>query len=235
MTFEQACKRKGGRRRYQAQLQRARDERQLIIMVILVEMNWPRHGIGRDLAKALSVDPATICRDLKYIRSWRTTLMGESKESEELVDAIIRRLVLASIHPRFGFSWTYKYIHRVSSLTVQRAARCRGGFRQSGKKTKNFNASTRAARILGTTVVHLCEMANVVPDCRPIAIAKQNGLSHSIKRLIRGELFIPYGRGCKRRRVRMERSEIEAMDKQKAIGQLIKIFGLRNLSKQKPT
>jgi hypothetical protein len=118
-TFEQACKRAAGRRRYNAQRQRARDQRQLGIMGILVELNWPRYGIGRKLAKVLSVDPATISRDLKYIRRWRTTFIEEGKVSEEFANAIIRRLVVAGIHPRLGYMWSYQYNQGVSSLAVR--------------------------------------------------------------------------------------------------------------------
>jgi hypothetical protein len=55
-TFEQACRRAAGRRRHHARRRRERDERQSIIMGILVELAWPGHGIGRILAKELSVE-----------------------------------------------------------------------------------------------------------------------------------------------------------------------------------
>jgi len=94
-------------------------------MGILVELNWPGYGIGRPLAKALSVDPATISRDLKYIRTWRASLIkGDNmsrKMSKKFADAIIQRLVLAGIHPRLRYSWSYKYRNGISSLTVRRA------------------------------------------------------------------------------------------------------------------
>jgi hypothetical protein len=68
-TCDEAYKRAAGRRRYHAKRRRTRDKRQLIIMGILVRLNWPSYGIGRELAEVLSVDPATISRDLKYIRN----------------------------------------------------------------------------------------------------------------------------------------------------------------------
>ena len=77
---------------------RARDKRQLLIMSILVDLNWPRYGIGRILAEALSVDPATISRDLKYIRKCRSTLIRQDEMSDKFADAIILRLVAAGIH-----------------------------------------------------------------------------------------------------------------------------------------
>jgi hypothetical protein len=126
-----ACKRAAGRRRYHAQRRRARDDRQLLIMAILVRLNWPGYGIGRTLAEVLSIDPATISRDLKYIRKWRASLIKGSKVSEEFADAVIRRLIVAGIHPRGGYSWTYKYIDGCSSLTVRRGYTYADGFRRS--------------------------------------------------------------------------------------------------------
>jgi hypothetical protein len=119
-TFDAACKRAAGRRGYHAQRRRARDRRQLNIMGILLKLNWPSYGIGRKLAKALSVDPATISRDLKYIRKWRASLLRRDNMSSEFADAIIQRLVGAGIHPRCGYSWTYKYVSGFSSLRVRR-------------------------------------------------------------------------------------------------------------------
>jgi hypothetical protein len=130
-TFEQACKRAAGRRRYHAQRRRLRDERQLLIMGILVRLNWPDYGIGRTLAEVLSVDPATISRDLKYIRKWRASLMEGTNVSEKFADAVIQRLVAAGIHPRGGFSWTYKYVEGCSSLTVGGGYTYASGFRRS--------------------------------------------------------------------------------------------------------
>lgn len=122
-SFEEVCKRAAGRRRYHAKRRRARDKRQLMIMGILVTLNWPRYGMGRILAERLSVDPATISRDLRYIRDWRASLMKACKLSPQFADAIIRRLVVANIHPRLGYSWTYEYLEGASSLAVRRGYR----------------------------------------------------------------------------------------------------------------
>jgi len=122
-TFEEACKRAAGRRRYHAQRRRARDKRQLAIMDILVQLNWQHYGVGRILAEALSVDPATISRDIKYILKWRASLIKEQEVSEKFADAIIQRLVAAGIHPKRGYSWTYEYINGAASLTVRRGYR----------------------------------------------------------------------------------------------------------------
>jgi hypothetical protein len=116
----EVCKRAAGRRRFQARRQRIRDERQLLIMEILVKANWPRYGIGRALARAFSVNPSTISRDLKSIRAWRASLIREGNLSQKLADAIILRLVDSGLHPRLGYSWRSQYAHGVTSLTVGR-------------------------------------------------------------------------------------------------------------------
>ncbi len=77
------------------------------------------------LAKALSVDPATISRDINYILKWRASFIKGSNVSEQFLDAVIQRAVAAGIHPRMGYSWTYDYLQGVSSLTVRCAHRGR--------------------------------------------------------------------------------------------------------------
>jgi len=119
-TLDEVCQRAAGRRRYHARRQRARDERQLKIMGMLVLLNWPRYGIGRTLAKAFLVDPATISRDLNYIREWRARLLEESDMTESLADVLITRLVVAGIHPRLGYICTTTYTQGISSLSVRR-------------------------------------------------------------------------------------------------------------------
>jgi hypothetical protein len=93
------------------------------IMDIMVHLDWPRYGIGRALAEALSVDPATISRDLKYIRKWRASLIRDGQINEEFANEIIKRLVAFRIHPRRGYSWSYTYLDGVSSLKVRRGYR----------------------------------------------------------------------------------------------------------------
>lgn len=133
-TFEQAYKRAAGRRRYHARRRRARDERQLVIMGILVQLHWRSYGFGRILAEALSVDPATISRDIKYIRKFRVSLVKGQNVSEEFADAVIQHLVAAEIHPRLGYSWTYEYLHGISSLTVSRGYAYARGFRRLARQ-----------------------------------------------------------------------------------------------------
>jgi len=78
-TPEEAYRRAGGRRRYHDQRRQHRDQRQLVIMALLVKLSWPGYGIGRLLAKAFSVDPATISRDIKYLRGFRAKVIGITK------------------------------------------------------------------------------------------------------------------------------------------------------------
>lgn len=117
-TFDAVCRRAAGRRRYHAQRRRERDKRQLIVLGVLVHLKWQSYGVGRLLANSLSVDPATISRDIQYLRKWRRSFLR--RESEDFVDAIIWRMVLAGIHPRQGYFFTYVYEAGVSSLTVLR-------------------------------------------------------------------------------------------------------------------
>lgn len=122
-TFDAACKRAAGRRRYHAHRRRARDKRQLVIMGVLVQLNWNSYGLGRVLADYLSVDAATISRDIKYLRKWRTSLIQTQHLTEDFADAIIRRMLVTGIHPRQPYSWTYLYNAGVVSLTVRRGFR----------------------------------------------------------------------------------------------------------------
>jgi hypothetical protein len=90
-------------------------------MEVLLKLNWESYGVGRVLAKALSVDAATISRDVRYILNWRESLLKqEGTQSPSFVDAVIYRLILARIHPRHGYSWKYTYEKGVSSLVVRR-------------------------------------------------------------------------------------------------------------------
>lgn len=119
-TFEEACKRAAGRRRYHAQRRRARDKRQLLVMDILLQLKWQHYGVGRILAEALSVDAATISRDIKYILKWRGSFLTRRAVGEKLVDAVIQRLVATGIHPRRVYSWTYNCNQGIPSLTIRR-------------------------------------------------------------------------------------------------------------------
>ena len=119
-TFDAACKRAAGRRRYHAQRRRARDKRQLIVLAVLLDLNWQSYGAGRILARSLAVDTATISRDIQYLRKWRTSLIKRYTLTERLADAILRCLVAGGVHPRHGCSFTLLYNEGVSSLIVRR-------------------------------------------------------------------------------------------------------------------
>jgi hypothetical protein len=124
-TPQEIYKRAAGRRRYHAKRRRARDKRQLAIMKILVQRNWKHYGMGRILAKAFGVDPATISRDLSYIVKLRARLVQKETitfiDREKLVDQVILRLAAAGIHPRHGYTYIFSFNQGVASLTVRRA------------------------------------------------------------------------------------------------------------------
>jgi len=117
-TFKGICKRAGGRRRYNAQRQGVRDQRQLLVMEVLLESHWQSYGLGKILAKHLDVDAATISRDIRYLREWRDSLIKEGK-GERFADDVIRLLASARIHPRHGYSWKITHQEGISSLTVK--------------------------------------------------------------------------------------------------------------------
>jgi hypothetical protein len=130
-TFRGVCKRAAGRRRYHAQRRRERDKRQLIVLGVLVHLKWQSYGVGRILADSLSVDAATISRDIKYLRKWRTSMIKTQHLGEDFTDAIISRMLSAGIHPRQGYSWTLLYRGGIESLTVQRGFRYARNFHKS--------------------------------------------------------------------------------------------------------
>ena len=119
-TFDAACKRAAGRRRYHAQRRRVRDKRQLIVLAVLLDLNWQSYGAGRILARSLAVDTATISRDIQYLRNWRRSLIKSYQLTEKIADAILRCLVTGGVHPRHGCSFTFLYNEGVSSLIVRR-------------------------------------------------------------------------------------------------------------------
>ena len=119
-TFDAACKRAAGRRRYHAQRRRARDKRQLIVLAVLLDLNWQSYGAGRILARSLAVDTATISRDIQYLCKWRASLSKSYQLTERLADAILQCLVAGGVHPHHGCSFTLLYNAGVSPLTVRR-------------------------------------------------------------------------------------------------------------------
>ena len=72
------------------------------------------------LALALSVDPATISRDIKYLRELRVRLMKDHRVNEDFADRLMDCLTRARIHPREEFVWQYLYKKGVESFTVRR-------------------------------------------------------------------------------------------------------------------
>jgi hypothetical protein len=127
-TFEEACKRAAGRRRYHTERRLARDQRQLIVMEVLLRFNWQSFGVGRILAKNFWVDATTISRDIRYLRKLRRSFIAQNRSaiggpgvrlmfgigeraSENFVNAVMRSLVRARIHPRLGYSWTITIVN----------------------------------------------------------------------------------------------------------------------------
>lgn len=140
-NFDEVCKRAAGRRRYQAERRYAQDERQLVVLTELLRLEWRSYGFGRILAKNLSVDAATISRDIHYLRSWREGLIesksltmfapsivktfggGGNANREMFADTVLRHLVEAHIHPRLGFSCTVSIRGGITWMTVSSARR----------------------------------------------------------------------------------------------------------------
>ncbi len=113
MTFNEACKRAGGRRRYQAMRQRAQQQRQLVLLAVMVKYKWQNiYGKGYRLAEALSVDAATVSRDLRYLKDWRLSLIKDFQGTvgrtagELCADTVAKKLLAANSHPKQGFSYT---------------------------------------------------------------------------------------------------------------------------------
>ena len=100
-TTEEAYLRAAGRRRYHAERRAAQRERQLLVMAALAECNFHTFGLGRRLALELSVDPATISRDIGYLVEFRLRLAIEY--GPQLADSIFRRFAAIQKHPRDGY------------------------------------------------------------------------------------------------------------------------------------
>ena len=101
-TFEEACRRAAGRRRYHAQKRRARDKRQLIILGVLVDLEWQSYGVGRVFADSLSVDPATI-------RLGSTKLGSRRLVPQSEIEKLIAKGTIAAVDNE----------HRVSQKTIR--------------------------------------------------------------------------------------------------------------------
>jgi hypothetical protein len=77
-SFEEACKRAGGRRRYLAEMCDAQYRRRVEVLRYLEAHNW-RYGSGVLLSKALNVSQATISRDIKHWWNFRSRLGQHEK------------------------------------------------------------------------------------------------------------------------------------------------------------
>lgn len=132
MTFDQICRRAGGRRRYHAQRQKVQRERQMVLLALLVQLNWQNlYGMGYKLARALSVDGAQISRDINYLLQWRKSLINDLRisvgqsTSEAFAGVIAQKLLKANVHPKQGFSYTLDIKGgKRSPLTVRLRVKC---------------------------------------------------------------------------------------------------------------
>jgi hypothetical protein len=96
-SFNDVCKRAAGRRRHLADRRAVQDERRLQVLDVLLNLEWQSYGVGRVLAKNLSVDAATISRDIQFLRNWREHLI-ETKRTTFFSP----RAELINV---FGISW----------------------------------------------------------------------------------------------------------------------------------
>jgi hypothetical protein len=67
LTFDEICKRAGGRRRYNAWRQFMREFRRIKITHEILQTG-DYYGVQADLARKFGVHPSTISRDLAFIR-----------------------------------------------------------------------------------------------------------------------------------------------------------------------
>jgi hypothetical protein len=221
---EEAYKRAAGRRRYHARRRQRRDERQLIVMALLTKLGWPGYGIGRVLAKALSLDPATISRDLKYLRAFRARLLKSPNVNEEFADAIIQGLVTLGIHPRFGYVWKYNYNEGFSSLSTDRV---RGGL----SAERLLTVRRVQARVESNASIRklLAEMpggaANAAPQPEGIKNAKARRALAALRRMEIKEREIPnpYKAG---EMLKSTSIKVEMQDALKAAKKLTELFEL---------
>lgn len=66
MTFDEVCRRAGGRRRYNIRRQRAAFERRATVARLLVEYGRNKRGTRARIARELGVSEATISRDIAH-------------------------------------------------------------------------------------------------------------------------------------------------------------------------
>lgn len=89
-TFDEACRRAAGRRRYLAQRREIQSKRQHDVLRALqaqewLKEGWQSYGVGRTLAKQLNVSEATISRDLRHFMTLRLNLGEHAQGAFDLM------------------------------------------------------------------------------------------------------------------------------------------------------
>lgn len=97
-TAEEAYRRAAGRRRYHAQRQKVQRQRQGVVLAALIERQWRTHGLGREMARKLEVDPATISRDIKTLTN-RRALLIERQYPPDIVVSVLRMMTQENPRP----------------------------------------------------------------------------------------------------------------------------------------
>lgn len=79
LSFDQICKRAGGRRRYNHQREIAKDARRKEVERLLDEYGHKTTGVQARIAHELGVSEATVSRDAQSIRVWNWALENPAK------------------------------------------------------------------------------------------------------------------------------------------------------------
>ena len=66
MTFDEVCRRAGGRRRYNAERQRGAEKRRAEVARLLVKYGRHKRGTRARIARELGVSEATVSRDAAH-------------------------------------------------------------------------------------------------------------------------------------------------------------------------
>lgn len=79
LSFDQICKRAGGRRRYNHQREIAKEARRKEVERLLNEYGRKAWGVQARIARELGVSEATISRDIESIRVWNWVMENPAK------------------------------------------------------------------------------------------------------------------------------------------------------------
>lgn len=79
LSFNQICKRAGGRRRYNRQREIAKDARRKEVERLLAVYGHKTAGVQARIARELGVSEATVSRDAQSIRVWNWMMSNPAK------------------------------------------------------------------------------------------------------------------------------------------------------------